>query len=221
MINTVIFDMDGVISDTQKVHAQVASELMAKQGATISPEDVTLRFAGIKTADCFRTIFEEHNITTENLPAILEENWKRMISLAKTNVDAIPGAIEFISDLAENDFKLGVASSPSDYVDAVLTRLNVIDLFGSITSGQEVKKGKPEPDIFLLAAEKLSSKPRDCLVIEDSISGTIAARRAGMVCVALLNISDEPSGSPADYTITSITELTIEKIRTYPPIAQV
>ncbi|MFC1732015.1 HAD family hydrolase [candidate division KSB1 bacterium] len=212
MANAVIFDMDGVISDTQKIHSKVESELLGRLGVIISPDEITRRFSGVQTSKFFKEIIGESGVECD-IESLLKEKWEKMIDLARKDVDAIPHAFELINELSENRFKLAVASaSKPDYVDAVLTNLGVKDRFQAIVSSDEVENGKPWPDVFLLAAEKISEAPENCLVIEDGISGMIAAKRANMKSVGLVPELD-PKTYPADVLVLSLEELNAEKIK--------
>lgn len=209
MINAVIFDMDGVISDTQKLHAEVESELLQRYGITIAPEEITRKYAGVRTADFFNDLLNDKNI---NIKALLEEKWERMINLARENTLEIKGAINLIASLNSNGFPLAVASaSRIDFVKTVLNSLKLNCFFSQVVSAEEVKNGKPAPDVFLLAAEKLGKNPAECLVIEDGRSGMEGAKRAGMKCIGLV---DDLSGQyPTEILVVSLSDLTLEKIK--------
>ena len=209
MINAVIFDMDGVISDTQTLTARVESELLAGCGVMMPPEEITRRYAGIRTAEFFKELLGgDHDVDS-----LIKEKRKRLAALAEKEMDPIPGAIELIDSLSENGFKLAVASaSDMRYITIVLSKLGVIDRFQAITSSDEVERGKPDPAVFLLAAKRLSAEPSESLVIEDGISGMEAARSAGMKCVGLVP-SKSGKDYPADILVTSLAELNPGMIR--------
>jgi len=210
----IIFDMDGVISDTQKFHSKAEAEILNKYGINISEQEITRKFSGVKTAEFFNELFIKNGFRDGciNINNLLNEKWNRLISLAKGNISPIQGVIKLINILYRlKIFKTAIASaSPEKFINLVISELSIANMFNAITSGDEVKKGKPAPDIFLLTAEKLSINPKKCLVIEDGISGMIAAKRAGMKCVGL--ISDNSQNYPAEVLIKSFSELTIPNI---------
>jgi HAD superfamily hydrolase (TIGR01509 family) len=110
-----------------------------------------------------------------------------MEALANSGVEEIPGSVALIKYLKEHGYPLAVASASNfNYVSSVLSTLGVVDLFETIVSGDMVQKGKPDPESFLLAAEKIKVSPSSCVVIEDGKSGMEAAKRAGMKCVGLV-----------------------------------
>ncbi len=212
MVKAVIFDMDGVISDTQKIHSAIESEILNRYGINLTSDQITDRYAGVRTTQFFKELLDEKKATYD-LKELINEKWKKMKELSEKEVDAIPGSIEFIKDLHKNNIPLAVASSSHfDYVQTVLEKLEIIDMFQVIVSGDQVNKGKPDPESFLLAAKKINTNPEDCLVIEDGKSGMLAAKSAGMKCIGLVN--DKHKDYPADILITDMHELSPQYIKT-------
>lgn len=202
--SAVIFDMDGVISDTQKLHSSVESDILKEYDVHMSPEEITEKYAGVKIFDLFSELLGH---TNADIPTLVEKKRAHMLSLAQESVDPIEGSQEFIRSLRNQEYKLAVASaSHLPYIFAVLESLDVKDHFGAIASAQEVKHGKPEPDVFLLAAERLGVEPQKCAVIEDGISGMIAANKAGMYSIGLVPEVDTKK-YPAQKLVRSFSEL--------------
>ena len=184
-IKAVIFDMDGVISDTQKLHASVEEKLLKKYGIELNSDEITEKYAGVPDKEFFEKIFKDYKVSVD-VEKIINEKWKEMINIAKNNIFPIPGIIELVKQLKENRFKLAVASSsPHNFIELVLSELKLEGKFDVIVSAEDVKFGKPNPEIFLLASKNLSVDPSECVVIEDGINGIIAAKRAGMKCILL------------------------------------
>jgi len=209
MIKAVIFDMDGVISDTQKLHSLIETDLLKRNGINITPEEITKNYGGVPTKVFFEKIFKDYKIEVD-LENILKEKWEKIMASVPNNISALPGVVKLIKDLKKAGVKLAVASSSiAKFIDLVLSELEIRENFDVITSVEEVEHGKPDPDIFLLSAKKLNTDPKECVVIEDAISGMTGAKRASMMCIGL--ISDERS-YPADLTVTSLEDLTAEKI---------
>lgn len=206
-IQAVIFDLDGVISDTQCIHAAVEEEILKEYGINIPADELTRRFAGVTQKEMFGVIFSEHgrnNIDIEN--AVLKKR-ERMMQAVKGNVKEVPGTRDFIEFLFKNKFPLAVASaSRLVFIEMVLSELGLSDKFSAIASAQEVERGKPDPAVFLLAAERLSVSPKKCLVIEDGLSGMIAARAAGMKCVALAR-EETYVEYPADLVVKNLVQV--------------
>ncbi len=209
IVRAVIFDMDGVISDTQVVHAKIESELLRDYGIEISPDDITARFAGVADGEMFQQIFKEFGKAAPAIDGLIKEKWAKMNYLTHGNVREVSGTREFIERLKNFGIPLAVASaSRLQFIEFVLSELGQRDKFNTIASAEEVEKGKPEPDLFLLAARRLSIMPEDCLVIEDGINGMAAAKRAGMRCVGLIQRGVDQQ-YPADLLVEDLRDARI------------
>lgn len=210
MTEAVIFDMDGVISDTQKLHSQVESGLLTSAGIIITPDEITRKYSGVITEHFFKDLLQDRLSITE-IESLLHQKWQKMLELAKIGIDPIQGALSLITNLSESKIPLGLASaSPKDFVNIVLSCLSIESYFKVVTSGDQVKNGKPDPEIFLLTASRLGIDPGNCIVIEDGISGMKGAKAAGMKCIGLVkSISDI---YPADIQVLSLEGLTVEYI---------
>lgn len=203
MLQAVLFDMDGVISDTQKLHAEVESDLLNRYGIRMAPHELTEQFAGVDTAVFFRELFREKSIDAD-VTEVMEEKRKRMLDGVRRGITPISGAPELISFFRDNGVKTAVASSSTvEFITLILNSLNMTDRFHALVSGEYVENGKPHPDIFLLAAERVGVAPEDCLVIEDARSGMRAAKSAGMKCVGL--VPEINNSYPADWTVTELS----------------
>ena len=210
MIKGIIFDMDGVISDTQKLHSKVESELLRRYGVNITSSEITARYSGVRTREFFDYLLKKQN-KKYDLESLMEEKWSQMEKFATESVEAIDGSIELIQRLSYNGYLLAVASASNwNYVQTVLKTLKVFDYFSYIVSGDMVTKGKPDPESFLLASSKIKIPPENCLVIEDGISGMKAAIAGGMKCIGL--VENKEKLYPTKNLVTSLSEITIEYI---------
>ncbi len=202
--------MDGVISDTQKLHSRAEADILAGCGVEVEPDEITRRFAGVRMKDFFGELLGE-KAASRDMDELIKEKWERMKRLASVSVDEVPGSRKLIKTLADGGYGLAVASASNrDYVDRVLDALDVKRYFRAIVGGDMVEKGKPDPEIFLLAAEKIKIAPENCLVIEDGISGMEGAKRAGMECIGLV---ERPAGDyPTKNLVSGLEEITPEYI---------
>jgi HAD superfamily hydrolase (TIGR01509 family) len=208
MIKAVIFDMDGVISDTQKLHARVEEEILSRFGISISSEEITKRYAGVKTNEFFDELLKRQE-QPYNLGQLMEEKWRRMEELASKSIDEIDGATKLIQGLYNSGFKMAVASASNQiYVKNVIRSLGLEKYFKFLISGDMVSSGKPNPEIFLLAASKLEVNPINCLVIEDGVSGMQAAKAGNMKCIGLVDSKNKEY--PTKNLVLSLGEITSE-----------
>ena len=211
-IRAVIFDMDGVVSDTQRIHAAVESEILAEYGIHIAPDDISARFAGISGKIMFATYFSEASVPMPDIEKLAERKSQEMFRRADQIIE-VPGTRDFIEYLARAKVPMAIASaSHLGFISLVVDRLNVRDFFSALTSSREVQNGKPAPDVFLLAAERIGVPPSQCLVIEDGVSGMQAARAAGMRCVGLVR-EGASRDVPADYVTNILKGLTLEQLQ--------
>jgi HAD superfamily hydrolase (TIGR01549 family) len=208
-MKAIIWDMDGVISDTQKLHAQVESELLARYKINLSPETITKRYAGLRTADFFQELLNDKGIIDYDVRELMKEKWEKVTSLVP-QVQSIPGAINLIKQAYCRNVPQAVASgSGRDYINGILKKLNILKYFQVIVSGDDIQNGKPSPEIFLKAASCLNIKPNECVVIEDGVNGMAGAKESGMKCIGLyLN----HLSFPIDKQVSSLDELNIEEI---------
>ncbi|QGA80435.1 HAD family hydrolase [Candidatus Nanohalobium constans] len=204
-LEAVIFDMDGVLSDTQKLHAQAQSKILEEYGVEMSPEEITRKYAGKPPG----TLFREESPASNPMEAYGKKQDVLYELVEKEGVKPIEGSQKLIREI-EGNYKLGVASSSEpDFIEEVVDSLGLSKYFEVIKSASEVPKGKPAPDVFLETADELGLNPEDCLVIEDGRSGMKGATEAGMVCIGLV---DESGEYPAHKTVNSLSELDTQSI---------
>jgi HAD superfamily hydrolase (TIGR01509 family) len=207
----VIFDMDGVISDTQNLHSLAESEFLSSLGIQIHPDEITARFAGVGDHKMFTTIFAEHKIS-HPIEKIVQQKWNRMADLVnEVGIKAVPYVIDLIEQLYGNGFRLAIASgSPRSFINNVVEKLALQKYFSATVSSEEVPHGKPAPDVFLEAARRAHISTTECVIIEDGISGMQAAARANIPCIGLVTNADKDY--PATLVVQSLKDVTIEMV---------
>jgi beta-phosphoglucomutase-like phosphatase (HAD superfamily) len=186
----VIFDCDGVLVDTERLANQILAELITELGFPISGSECQKRFMG-RTLESVKEMVED--LTTRALPADWPDQVRKLdLKAFEQGVAAIPGIERVMDELDRLDVPYCVGSS-GEYkkMRSTLGSSGLLPrLEGKLFSAQDCEKGKPAPDVFLLAAKKMGHEPQNCVVIEDSVPGVTAARAAGMRAFAFV---DDPS----------------------------
>ena len=203
-----IFDMDGVLIDSEPIHERIEQELFDDLGITLTIAEHR-RYQGTGSIEMWRSIIDEHALDAEAV-SLSERQRRRFLGyLEEGAVPRIPGIVELLAHLRSRGVPLAVASSSAGpVVRSVLRHTGLRELFGVVVSADEVARSKPAPDIFLFAAERLGLHPRGCLVVEDSENGVAAAKAAGMLCLGFRNPgSGSPALAGADYRVESTREL--------------
>lgn len=211
MIKAVIFDMDGVIIDSEPTHIESDQLTFKNLGIEVSHEELN-QYVGVSNPVMWAEMKEKYNLA-EYVETLLEkQSYYKNYLFGSKKLEPITGIPGLLAEIRDGGAKIGLASSSNrDFIEMILNRLGIIRYFDVIVSGDEVKKSKPEPDIFLKAAEGLKVNPEDCLVIEDSQHGVKAANLAGMKCIGFHNPNSGIHDlSLADTVVNSITEINIK-----------
>jgi len=209
MIRAVIFDMDGVLIDTEPLHYRVWKQVFEEQGLTIDFEHYK-GCIGSTAGRLFELMWEHYGRNFSSDPAI-----PARFRTVKTGIieaeglPVMPGAVECVRALKAAGYRLAVASSsPQDYIEDCMKRLGIDDCFERLFSAERVGRPKPAPDVFLETAKHLGVRPGDCIVVEDSHNGSRAAAAAGMCCIGLQNPhSGEQDLSAADWIVTELAPI--------------
>ena len=208
-IKAVIFDMDGVLIDSEPLWRKAMIEGFASIGVLITEEDCK-KTTGNRLKEVVEYWFEKLDIL-DFLPTEIEHRIINMlVKLINNEGKAISGVIEVINFCNNKNIKIGLATSSSNQLmEAVLEKLNLKNTFKSSISAENMEYGKPHPEVFLNCASQLQISPLECIVIEDSINGVIAAKAAFMSVIALPeheNINNHKF-SIADYKLNNMQEV--------------
>ncbi|MFX1304584.1 MAG: HAD family hydrolase [Promethearchaeota archaeon] len=207
----VIFDMDGVLADTGSIHFESWVK-MAKEIGLEFTRDMFEETFGQQSPTITRKLVgpEVDNNLVKKWANLKEQYYREML---KNKLIPLPGVIRIIKELKSKGFKLGVGSSgPPENVVLLLTKLKIKAYFDVIITAAEVKKGKPEPDVFLMVANYLKINPKNCLVIEDAPVGIEAAKRAGMRSVALTTTHNKEELIDANLIVSDLSDISINDI---------
>jgi len=208
-IKAVIFDMDGVLIDSEPLWRKAMIEGFASIGVLITEEDCK-KTTGNRLKEVVEYWFEKLDIL-DFLPTEIEHRIINMlVKLINKEGKAISGVIEVINFCNNKNIKIGLATSSSNQLmEAVLEKLKLKNTFKSSISAENMEYGKPHPEVFLICASQLQISPLECIVIEDSINGVIAAKAAFMRVIALPeqeNINNHKF-SIADYKLNNMQEV--------------
>ena len=202
----VVFDMDGLLLDTETLWHEAEVELFARHGGSFTWDD---KMAVIGTSYDFTAEYFADRLgrPRSDGPALVQEMIELMHALVRRAVEARPGAVELVQRLRAGEVPLGLASnSPRFLVDDALATAGLTDAFKVVVTSDDVEHAKPAPDIYLLACERLGVSPADALALEDSASGVTAAKAAGLTCIAVPQFA-ETDVSAADHIVDSLEEL--------------
>jgi len=210
VIDAVVFDLDGVLIQSEEVWDDVRERFVRERGGRYDAE-IQRAMMGMSSPEWSRYLHEHAGVPDEP-DAINAEVVRRLLSAYHDRLPLIPGALDAVRRLADR-FPLGIASSSNrELIDAVLEAAGLAPLFAATVSSEEVAHGKPEPDVYLEAARRLGVAPERCAAVEDSHGGIRAAKNAGMRVVAIPNPTyppDDEALALADVIIGSLDELTV------------
>ena len=206
----VIFDLDGVLVDSYDAHFASWQMMCRENGLAITREQFAATF-GRTSREVIRTLWGE-GLSDQRVAELDHRKEVLFRKLCAQGFPAMEGAVELIDELHAAGFRLAVGSSaPPENVELALERLQRRDVFRGAVTGADVTRGKPDPQVFLLAAERLGLPAPLCVVVEDAPAGVAAAHAAGMACVALISTGrSRIELEPADRVVHHLRELDVE-----------
>jgi beta-phosphoglucomutase len=221
MLRAVIFDFDGVIIDSERLHLKAFNEALVPYNVQISTEDYFAEYLGLSDRDLFKALLENNLLQADSntLDNLLEQKTTAFENIIN-ECNVIAGVREFLEMLKQNGIPMAICSGA--LLKEITTVLNSNDLarfFDVIVSAEQAERGKPHPDSFELTLKKLNKlknqniKPAECIAIEDSHWGLEAAAAAGMHTIAITSSYPAESLKPAEKIIDSLTDLTITDLQ--------
>lgn len=212
----VIWDVDGTLVDTAEHHFLAWQRFAADAGLPFTRADFAATF-GWRNPEIVRKLFDPaaSNEKCADIGLRKETLYRAMVREHGTAL--LPGVETLLKAFADQGWPQAVGSSaPRENLDLLLTITNTRPYFAAVVSGEDVTRGKPDPEVFLTAAAKLGADPRRCVVFEDAVAGVEAARAAGMRCVAVTFVGHHPTdklrAAGAELVVGSLDEVTAERV---------
>jgi HAD superfamily hydrolase (TIGR01509 family) len=212
MIRGVLFDMDGVLVDSEEFICTAAIEMFRELGVIAKPEDFQ-PFVGMGENRYLGGVAEKYKIKI-NIIEAKARTYQIYENITRGKINPLPGALEFIACCRTRRLRLALATS----ADRIKMEVNLREIglskmdFHSTINGLEVERKKPFPDIYIKAAENLGLKTEECLVVEDAVSGVRAAKAAGCKCLAVATSFDKSSLKEADWICDSLLNVPDESL---------
>lgn len=221
MLRAVIFDFDGVITDSEILHFRAFNAVLVGHGLELTKQEYYREYLGLTDVDCYKALIGEGRlkIGPSRVDDLVAQKTKVFEELARTEGSIIEGVREFLHLLRGHNVPMAICSGAlRAEIELILDEAKLRGSFDAIVSAEEVRRGKPHPDGFLLALQRLVDQgygpigPGHCVVIEDSRWGLQAAKAAGMRTVAVTNTYDADQLKGADKVVTRLDELTLDDL---------
>lgn len=212
-LKAVIFDMDGVIADSEPIHFQAEKDLFGSYGIILNDAELHA-YMGYEIRSMLKQLAEKHHLNVD--PAELYRRQKiNLLKRMRNGVKPIPGSLELIRTIHLKGIPLGLATSSfRELADEMIDRFQIRSCFRTVVTVDDISRSKPDPEIFLKAASGLSVRPIECLVIEDSTNGVHAAKAAGMKCIGFNSSNSRNQNlKSADLIILDLRDLQFDTLR--------
>ncbi len=209
----VVFDLDGLLVDSERVQAMAFNAVLAPYGIELSDDDFAM-FVGYSTAQNFNDLAGRHSKLAPHVQEILAAKDRAYAELVETHMKPMPGAVELVRMLHASQVSMAVASSSYRVdVEACLCLVGLSNLLPTLSPGDEVARTKPAPDVYLRAVQLLGIPAASCVALEDAEAGVRAAKTAGLKCIAVPNrYTLRHDFSAADLVLESLEALTLPAI---------
>jgi len=204
--SAVIFDMDGLLVDSEPLWKEAADELLASYSVRLSLEEYE-KTTGLRTKEFLEWWFDAYHLPLADLSAAEEKIIHTVLEKVKAGGKAMMGVPQILEFFRQRGYKIGLASSSPLYlINEVIAYLGIGGYFDAVCSAGELPYGKPHPQVYLNCLEALGSKPSECLCFEDSFNGMIAAKAAKLKCVVVpaKHQYNQPRWAAADLKISSL-----------------
>lgn len=222
MLRAVIFDFDGVITDSEILHLEAFNRVLAQYDVEITVEEYYKDYLGLTDLECFKALADEGRlkVETQEIENFVKQKNEIFEETLKADSRIIEGVVDFLEMLRQNKVRMAICSGALlAEIELILKQAQLGHFFEVIVSADEIEKGKPDPEGYLLALERLNQNdnnailPDECIVIEDSHWGLEAGKAAGMHTVAITNSYDAEQLALAERIVGRLDELTIDDLQ--------
>ena len=222
MPGAVIFDFDGVITDSEILHLRAFNHVLAQHNIEITTKDYYKDYLGLTDFDCFEALVDEGRLKpdAQGIKNLVKQKNRVFEELVKTEGRIIEGVRDFLDVLKRNDIGMAICSGALlAEIELILKQSRLRPFFEVIVSAEQIKEGKPNPEGFLLALQRLNEEREnpiladECIVIEDSHWGLEAAKAAGMHTIAVTNSYDAEQLAMAEKIVARLDELTMDDLQ--------
>ena len=205
-LNTVIFDMDGLLIDSEPCWEEAGKITLKEYNLDLSSDEYASTI-GLRTKEWIDWWFRKYKVDAAHAPEAERTILENAIRIIDEKGEPLPGVQEVIELFRRHDFKIGIAtSSPIALVDVVARKLNITHLVQAVSSAENLVHGKPHPEVYLDCARALDSFPLQCICFEDSVNGMIAAKAARMTCVVV------PAAIHRNYKQFNLADIQLESL---------
>lgn len=223
MLRAIIFDFDGVIIDSEKLHFQAFQRVLSEEGVDLSEDVYYTRYLAMDDKNCFRAALEDHgrSVARQAIADLVERKSRYYDHAIKNGLIILPGAPEFIR-VATERYRLAIGSGALlREIEYALNRASLRSAFSAIVSAEKIERSKPAPDCYLRVLAELNETPpvpipplaaSECVVIEDAFHGITAAKAAGMRCVGVMTSYPTDQLKGADFVVSGLDALSIERL---------
>ncbi|HEU4344632.1 MAG TPA: HAD family phosphatase [Candidatus Binatia bacterium] len=224
MLRAVIFDFNGILVDDEPIHFELFQRVLGEEGISLTQDDYYARYLGFDDRGAFTQAYRDHRrrLSQKALENLVHRKAAYYQEAIRNNMRVFPGVENLVQTLA-TQLPLAIASGALRHeIDTILSTVGLRRYFAAIVSAEDVRSGKPEPEIFLKALARLNEQRgnrdpienSECVVIEDSKEGVRGARRAGMKCLAVTNSHPAEELAEATAIVKSLDELNLPFLET-------
>lgn len=218
MLRAIIFDFNGVLVNDEPIHLNMFRKVLEEDGIPLDEKEYYARYLGMDDRSCFRAVYELHGRKLDN-SSLADKIRRKAVyyrEALEEGIPIFPAVLELIPQLSSH-FPLAIASGAlRSEIERILERIGLRNSFQVIVSAEDVNEGKPNPEIFVKTLQllnrgkaKASIQPSECLVVEDSKEGILAAHRAGIKCLAVANSHPAEELTEAEAVVKGLDEVSI------------